>query len=169
MKIVKSNQTDAKDLTELTIRSKSHWNYGEKQIEEWREELTITENYINENQIYKLLIDNLLIGFYAYHSENKTDIKLNYLFVEPKNIGKGYGKVLMSDFLQRIENSEFERVILDADPNAEKFYSKFGFRVIGKLKSSIKDRFLPIMELKLKSVANNHNHCTRNIKSVKNN
>jgi N-acetylglutamate synthase-like GNAT family acetyltransferase len=153
-KIEKTIRTDAKDLTELTIRSKSHWNYGEKQVEKWREELTITEKYIDENQIYKLMIGTLMIGFYAYQSENITDIKLNYLFVEPKYIGKGYGKILMLDFLKRIENSEFERVILDADPNAENFYSNLGFRIIGKLKSSIKDRFLPIMELKIKPVAN---------------
>ena len=96
-----------------------------------------------------------MIGFYAYQPENETDIKLNYLFVEPKFIGKGYGTILMKDFLKRIENSNFKRVILDADPHAEKFYSGIGFRVIGKLKSSIKDRFLPIMELKIKPVTNN--------------
>ena len=61
----------------------------------------------------------------------------------------------MTDFLKRIENSEFKRVIIDADPHAEKFYSGLGFRVIGKLKSSIKDRYLPIMELEIKPVANN--------------
>jgi N-acetylglutamate synthase-like GNAT family acetyltransferase len=143
-----------KDLTELSIRSKSFWNYGKEQIEEWREELTITEKYIDENQIYKLVKDTVLIGFYAYQPENETDIKLNYLFVEPNFIGKGYGKTLMNDFLKRIENSEFKKVILDADPNAEKFYNGIGFRVIGKLKSSIKDRFLPIMELEIKPVAN---------------
>lgn len=147
MKIEQALRTDAKDLTELTIRSKAHWNYGDKQIEEWRAELTISENYINDNNIYKLVIDKLLIGFYAYQAESNTDIKLNYLFVEPKYIGKRYGKLLMLDFLRRIENSEFKRVVLDADPNAEKFYSKFGFVVIGKLKSTIKDRFLPIMAL----------------------
>lgn len=149
MKLKKAIRTDAKDLTELTIRSKSHWNYGEKQIEKWREELTITEEYVDDNQIYKLTIDNLLIGFYAYQAENKTDIKLNYLFVEPKYIGKGYGKLLMIDFLNRIKNSKFKKVVLDADPNAEQFYSSLGFQVIGKLKSSIKDRFLPIMELRI--------------------
>lgn len=150
MKIEKTIRTDAKDLTELTIRSKSHWNYGKKQIEAWREELTITEKYIDDNHIYKLVIDKLLIGFYAYQAESETDIKLNYLFVEPKYIGQGYGQLLMTDFLRRVENSEFERVILDADPNAEKFYNKFGFRMIGKLKSSLKNRFLPIMELRIK-------------------
>ena len=150
MKIEKTIRTDAKDLTELTIRSKSYWNYGKKQIEEWREELTITEKYIDENQIYKLVVDNILVGFYAYQAEGKINIKLNYLFIEPEYIGKGYGKILMTDFLKRIENSEFKKVIVDADPNVEEFYNKLGFQVIGKLKSTIKDRFLPIMELKIK-------------------
>jgi len=154
MKIEKTGRTDAKVLTDLTIRSKSYWNYGKKQIEKWREELTITEKYIDENQIYKLVSDDILIGFYAYQPENETDIKLNYLFVEPKFIGKGYGKILITNFLKRVQNTEFKRVILDADPNAEKFYSGIGFRVIGKLKSTIKDRFLPIMEMEIKPVAN---------------
>lgn len=151
MNIKKTTKNDASDLTELTIQSKSFWNYGEEQIEAWREELTITEKYIEDNQVYKLLVGNSLIGFYAYQPENEDDVKLNYLFIEPKFIGKGYGKTLMMDFLNRIENSKYKRVILDADPNAEKFYAGLGFRVIGKLKSTIKDRFLPIMEMKIKS------------------
>jgi len=64
-----------------------------------------------------------------------VDIKLNYLFVEPDFIGKGYGKILLDDFMDRIKDSEYKRVILDADPNAEQFYSKYGFKVIGKLQS----------------------------------
>ena len=149
MEIQKAQRKDAVSLTELTIRSKAHWGYKSAQIEKWRAELTITEKYIDENHMYKLIVENILLGFYAYQSENKTDLKLNYLFVEPKYIGKGYGKILMIDFLNRIKDSEFERIILDADPNAEKFYHNFGFKKIGKLKSSIKDRYLPIMELKL--------------------
>lgn len=96
-----------------------------------------------------MLSGNVLLGFYAFGFENSTDIKLNYLFVEPLYIGKGYGRVLLEDFMRRIKDSEYDRVILDADPNAEKFYSKYGFKVVGKLQSSIKDRYLPIMEYKL--------------------
>ena len=150
MKIEKAVRNDAKGLTELTIRSKSHWDYGEQQMEEWREELTITEKYIDDNQIYKLVIEDLLVGFYAYHPKNKTDIQLNYLFVEPEFIGKGYGEALMTDFLQRIENTEFKTVTLDADPNVEQFYSGFGFHVIGRQETAIKDRFLPVMQLEIK-------------------
>ena len=149
MRIEKAINIDAKELTELTIRSKSYWNYEEKQIEKWKEELTITAKYIKENQVYKLINNEVLVGFYAYNPENNTDIKLNFLFIEPKFIGKGYGKILMFDFLKRLEKTKFNRVILDADPNAENFYSRLGFSVIGKLKSSIKDRYLPIMSKKI--------------------
>ncbi len=149
MKIDIATRIDAKELTELTIRSKSHWGYGKEQIEAWREELTITKTYIEDNNIYKLVIADVLIGFYAYQAESEAKLKLNYLFVEPKYIGKGFGKTLMKDFLRRIENSQFESVILDADPHAEIFYAGLGFRVIGQLKSSIKNRFLPIMELNI--------------------
>ena len=52
MKIGKANKTDAEKITELAIRSKDYWNYGAKQIEEWRDGLTITSKYIDENQVY---------------------------------------------------------------------------------------------------------------------
>ena len=141
--------TDANTLTKLTLRSKSYWGYSEAQIEEWVEELTITKKYIEENQIFKLVLDDQLVGFYAFGTESETAVKLNYLFVEPKYIGKGYGKILIVDCIDRIRTAGYIRITLDADPNAEKFYSKNGFKVIGKLKSSIKDRYLPIMEMKL--------------------
>lgn len=153
--IKKAITADADALTQLTVRSKSHWGYGERQIETWRDELTLTEAYLDDNHVYKLIVDRLLVGFYAFNAENETDVKLQFLFVEPKFIGAGYGKMLLLDFLDRIKGSLFERILVDADPNAEKFYAKFGFQVIGQLKSTIKDRFLPIMELRLEAIRRN--------------
>lgn len=150
MKIKKAHRTDADKLTDLTIRSKDYWKYGDIQIEEWREELTVHPEYIDDHQAYKLIVAGEIVGFYAFHSESEKSMKLSFLFVDPKYIGKGYGKVLVNDFLERIEGTHYEKVTLDADPNAEKFYEQFGFKVVGKLASSIKDRFLPIMELKIK-------------------
>ncbi|QCW98982.1 GNAT family N-acetyltransferase [Aggregatimonas sangjinii] len=143
---------DSDALTQLTIRSKAHWGYGERQIEAWRDELTLTEAYIENNHVYKLLVDTILVGFYAYNAENETDVKLHFLFIEPDYIGVGYGKILLLDFLDRIKNSKFKRVLVDSDPHAEKFYAKFGFKVIGQLKSTIKHRFLPIMELRIEAL-----------------
>lgn len=151
IKIIEAEKADAIELTELCFRSKSHWDYGDKQMEDWRDELKISEKYIEENEVIKLLINNQLYGFYAYTPETKTDLKLNFFFMEPKYIGKGFGELLIKDFLKRIKESTYERVLVDSDPNSEGFYWKMGFRVIGKLESSVKDRFLPIMEIQLKS------------------
>jgi predicted GNAT family N-acyltransferase len=40
-----------------------------------------------------------------------------------------------------------KKVILEAEPNAEGFYAKFGFVKIGEIETSIKNRYLPVMEL----------------------
>ncbi|BDS14446.1 GNAT family N-acetyltransferase [Aureispira anguillae] len=154
MKIEKAIKHDSNDLTELTIRSKSHWNYSKDQIEKWRDALTISETYILEKEVYKLMNGNDLIGYYSYCEINDRGVKLENLFIEPKFIGKGFGKMLMVDFLQRIRKTKFEKILLDADPNAEKFYEQFEFKTIGQLKTSIKNRFLPIMELKIKPANN---------------
>ncbi len=45
-RIYETISADAKDLIQLTIRSKSYWG-GEKQITAWRAELTITKIKIN--------------------------------------------------------------------------------------------------------------------------
>ncbi|MBT8218898.1 MAG: GNAT family N-acetyltransferase [Bacteroidia bacterium] len=146
-KIEKAIASDADEITELTIRSKDYWHYGEKQIAEWRDELTITPGYITENEVYKIVDGDQILGFYAYQPENDIDIKLNFLFIEPAFIGRGLGKLLLQDFFKRIEKTDHKRVLLDADPNAEQFYKRFGFKVIGQLETSIENRFLPIMEL----------------------
>ena len=146
MKIEKALKKDAQDLTELTIRSKSYWNYDQKQIETWRDELSVSEAYIIENHVYKLTENNTIMGYYSYYEINKSEVMLENLFVEPEYIGQGIGKRLMSDFLNRVINSGYQKVRLDADPNAENFYAKLGFKVIGKRETSIKNRFMPIME-----------------------
>ena len=151
MKIIKANSTDAKEITALSLRSKDYWNYGKEQMEQWREDLTITPDYINKFSVFKLVNDDKLVGFYAYKKETAKVVKLTFLFVDPECIGKGYGKILINHFLESMKLTEFESAVVDADPNAEDFYAHIGFKVIGKLKSSIKDRYLPIMEIGLKS------------------
>jgi len=132
MKIEKANKADAGILTELTIRSKNHWNYGVEQIKEWRDDLTISETYILEKEVYKLAVENILVGYYSYFGFDKSDVKLDNLFVDPTFIGKGFGDILIKDFIQRIKLLKIERVVLEADPNVEEFYKRIGFKTIGK-------------------------------------
>lgn len=150
MTIEKAQKKEAQILTDLTMRSKSYWEYSTEQIESWKDALTITKAYINKYEVYKLTNDeNIIIGYYSYMFLNDAEIKIDNLFIDPRYLGKGFGSLLMDDFLKRIKTLPFEIVTLDADPNAEQFYHKFGFKTVGKLKSTIENRFLPIMELKI--------------------
>ncbi len=147
--ITKSNIEDDEILTEITKKSKAYWGYSDEQMESWSDLLTITKNYIETNNVYKLLVDNLPIGYYSYIYLSEKEVKLDNLFVLPDYIGSGFGKLLMNDFLNRVKNSDIKKITLDSEPNAEKFYEYFGFIKVGQIETAIKDRYLPIMELKI--------------------
>lgn len=149
MKIERAQKTDAEALTALALRSKDYWGYGEQLIDSWREELSLSPTYILENEVYKLTIKDGILGFYAFGNQDAATIKLNFLFVEPGYMGKGYGQQLLQHFFAEIEKTTCQKVTVDADPNAQMFYERHGFKVVGKLESSIKDRYLPIMEINL--------------------
>jgi N-acetylglutamate synthase-like GNAT family acetyltransferase len=149
VKIERATINDHEILTEITKKSKAFWGYSEEQMLKWNDDLTISKAYIESNPTFKLLIDDKVIGYYAYSIKEEGIVKLDNLFVLPGYIGKGFGKYLTDDFLKRMRSQGFKKIILDSEPNATEFYLKMGFEKIGEVETSIKNRFMPIMEMKL--------------------
>ncbi|MCF8714294.1 GNAT family N-acetyltransferase [Joostella atrarenae] len=148
MEIIIASSDDNKELTELTIQSKSYWGYSHAQIESWKDELTITSDYLKKNSVYKLIKKGTILGFYAYLIRDNNNIELDYFFISESCIGKGYGHLLMNHFLERVKSLNYSRVFLTADPNAEPFYIKSGFKTTKYIESKINERLLPYMELR---------------------
>lgn len=151
MNIEKAISSDHQILTEITKKAKAYWGYSDEQIEKWSQFLTVTPVYIDANGVYKLTVENKLAGYYSFLYENEKTVKLDNLFVLPEYIGKGFGKILMKHFLLEIAKTSINKIILNSEPNAEQFYAKLGFVKTGQIETSIKDRFMPIMELELKN------------------
>ena len=151
MIIEKSEKQDHKILSDITYQGKAFWGYEKEQLEKWRNDLTITEHYIENNETFKLVLDSKIIGYYSLLKLENETIKLDNLFLFPKFIGKGFGKILMLDCIKKAKENNIKKIILDSEPNAEHFYKNFGFKVYDKLETSIKNRFLPQMELNLKT------------------
>jgi ribosomal protein S18 acetylase RimI-like enzyme len=147
--IQKAIQEDHIRLTEITKKSKAYWGYSEEQILKWNDNLTISKVYIEENDVFNLVDENKIIGYYSYLKEEHNQVKLDNLFILPEYIGKGFGKYLMNDFLQRMRNENCQKITLNSEPNAEQFYQKLGFQKVGEFETSIKNRFMPIMEMNL--------------------
>ena len=133
-------------LTEISLISKKYWNYSDEWMEIWKDDLTITENFITNNYVYHLENDaNEIVGFYAFVKFDNY-IELDSLFVSPEYIGKGFGNLLMTDFLSKVREIDFNYKKLKAEPFAEIFYKKYGFETIElQLSSKIENRYLPIM------------------------
>lgn len=152
MSIDKALPSDHQILTEITKKSKAFWGYSEEQIQIWSQFLTVTPVYIETNSVYKLSIEDQIIGYYSYFNEGEKIIKLDNLFVLPEFIGKGFGRLLMEHFFLSVNKANKDKIVLHSEPNAEQFYAKLGFIKTGEIETSIKDRYMPLMELELKCI-----------------
>jgi len=149
LKIIKANSEDDEILTHITNISKAHWGYSVEQMEKWSEDLTISKDYIKKSEVYKSSLNSKIIAYYSYFNINENIVKPDNLFVVPEEMRKGYGKLLLNHCINKSMKEKRQRIILEADPHAEKFYESSGFIKTSRIETSIKDRFLPVMELHL--------------------
>lgn len=149
MNILQAKAEDASELTVVTMKSKAYWGFSKEQLEAWKEELTITTDYIDSCMVYKLELETNIIGYYSFKKITADEVLLDNLFVLPLCIGKGYGKKLMNHFLNRVESMGINTIRLESEPKAEAFYLKFGFKTYDQLKTAIPGRYLAIMNKKI--------------------
>ena len=147
MQVLKAHKEDLTILNQITFASKQFWGYSDEQMEAWKEMLTMSESYLTENTVYKLVQDEIL-GYYSFIIFENY-VELDNLFIKPEKIGKGLGTFLLQHLLDEITKLGHHKIVLFADPNAERFYEKMGFQVIGSKPTQDNARFLPIMELNL--------------------
>lgn len=144
MVVIRTLLEQDSEISLLAKSSKKYWDYPDEWLQMWDEDLTITADYIKNNHVFHVSENQEILGFYGFEvAENR--IILEYLFVHPKAIGKGIGKLLMNDFLLRAETFKINEIVLVADPHAEAFYERFGFKTVEMKPTRIEERFLPQM------------------------
>ncbi|MDP3481580.1 MAG: hypothetical protein Q8R88_17590, partial [Desulfoprunum sp.] len=60
-----AQQDEAQLLTEISFAAKGYWNYPEEYYAIWKNELTITPEYIENNDILVYEHDGTAVGYYA--------------------------------------------------------------------------------------------------------
>ncbi|MCW4470253.1 GNAT family N-acetyltransferase [Flavobacterium sp. MFBS3-15] len=146
MTIQRALPSDHIILTRITKLSKAYWGYSAEQMEQWETVLTITPEYIAENETFKLVSGDEATGYYSIIKSGAETLKLDNLFILPGFIGSGCGRILMEHLFAKAVSESYTSIILEADPNAESFYSKFGFSGIGQVATSTPGRILPVMK-----------------------
>ena len=135
MKIRKASTEDAAALTRIAHDAKRHWGYPEHWIEHWQEDLTISSDFISNNQVYVAEREGEIIGFYALVVEERAE--LEHMWVAPEHIGTGVGKELFIHAMQTAAGHNISAIEISADPNAEGFYQRMGARRTGEVSSEI--------------------------------
>ncbi|MBT8378576.1 MAG: GNAT family N-acetyltransferase [Ignavibacteria bacterium] len=159
MIIRKANVEENKLLSELAINSKSYWNYSEEFIEAFRNELKYSKKDLNNpnNHFVVAELKNKIIGFYALVPLDQDKFELEALFIDPEYIGKGIGIVLFQDAKSFATVKGVKSIIIQGDPNAEKFYKAMGCKKIGNKESeSIPGRYLPLFSYSVNSENNQY-------------
>ena len=135
---------DINDLNDISYKAKSHWGYPAEWIDAWRDKLLLRENDFTDQQIFKLIIENEIVGFCAI-SEDEDKYEVEHLWILPGQMGKGHGRKLLEKCLE-ISVLQPKPIKVIADPNAEDFYKKLGFETIDIVESYPRGRFIPVME-----------------------
>ncbi len=87
MKIVKASPGDAPALSAIAWAAKAVWGYPSLWMDQWREQLTITPDFISENETFAAVVDRQKVAFYALLSRPAA-LRLEHLWVLPERIGQ---------------------------------------------------------------------------------
>ncbi len=139
---------DAPELSVLAMRSKACWGYSREFMEACRAALTYDESYLEQHEVYVLESSQRIIGFYSLEPLPDATLELGALFVEPGDIGKGYGRLLVEHALEKAKDAGASRIEIQGDPNARGFYLAMGATLAGECESrSIPGRMLPLFHV----------------------
>ena len=127
VEIGRASSGDAEVLTRIAFASKRYWGYPERWISHWSETLTITPEFVRDDDVYVAVVGGEPIGFYALTGRGR-DLELEHLWVSPAWIGSGAGRLLFEHAMDRAAARGAKHVEIEADPNAEGFYLKMGAR-----------------------------------------
>ena len=127
VRIRRARSEESGFLTGLTIRSKSHWGYDDAFMEAVRDELEFQlSKFQPDFHVYLLEENAKRIGFCSLIPIDRETVELHDLFVNPRCIGKGYGKQVWSYAANLARDLGYHKLILTADPHAEPFYASRG-------------------------------------------
>lgn len=131
-----ANTNEAERLTQIALAAKRHWGYPEHWIKRWEADLTITPEYIDQNEVCVLDDEGEIKGFYALCVDG-SNAELDHMWVEPTYIGAGIGKELFLDAMDRATALKVDAIEISSDPNAAGFYKRMGATEIGTTDSEI--------------------------------
>lgn len=146
MNIRRARESDAAELTRIAHEAKRHWGYPERWIEQWRDDLTFSPDFIAGNEVYVAEEGGEALGCYGL-----VGAALEHFWVRPSAMGKGLGRRLFEHAAAVGAARGVSVLEIDSDPNAEPFYLRMGAVRVSEVLSQVdgKPRVRPLLHLRL--------------------
>lgn len=140
---------EAAALRELAHRSKAHWPYSAEFLAAVRPLLRLEPGDVERDVVHLLEIDGEVAGWHRVSLRDRH-AELEDLWLEPRFIGIGHGRVLFEDAVTVARTAAASVLEWDAEPFAVGFYAAMGGAVVGEVPSAAQPgRLLPRMRLEL--------------------
>ncbi|OVE74788.1 GNAT family N-acetyltransferase, partial [archaeon D22] len=126
--IRKARADEHKILTEISFASKRHWDYPEAFFDIWKDELTITKEYIEKNMVYVVESSNTIVGYFSIVEVKEKFLAgkllvtagfwLEHIFIDPKHINKGIGTQMIAYINNLCKEKSIRKLKILSDPNS---------------------------------------------------
>lgn len=149
--IRRADSSEAEQLTDIAHAAKRHWGYSENWIEKWSADLTITPDFIANNEVFVAMVNNEIAGCCALVVTGNL-AEIEHMWIRPEHMGSGVGRALFEHTRDRARELQLPVLELSADPNAEGFYERMGAKRIGDVPAGMNGaaaRVLPRMRINL--------------------
>jgi len=160
VQISRAQPGDAEALTAIAFSAKRHWGYPERWIQRWRDQLTLTPDYVRAHPTFVARRGTEFVGFCAIRLGGAA-AAVDHLWVVPEEMGRGVGKSLFAHCEGAARECGAILLTVESDPNAERFYLSMGAEAVGRKPAFMdgRERYLPLLEKSL----NQHEHPTRRL------
>jgi len=150
IEIRQAEPSEAQTLTAIAHAAKRHWGYPEKWVQQWAPDLTITREFISDNEVFVAVAGEEIAGCCALVLAGSL-AEIEHMWIRPEHMGSGVGRALFNYARRRAEKRTAHVLELSADPNAEGFYERMGTKRVGEVTADIdgQSRVLPRMRLEL--------------------
>jgi len=140
---------EAAQLRALARRSKAYWPYSAEFLALVEPMLQLEPEDVAAHEVWVLDVDGVVGGWHRV-TLNGERAELEDLWLEPRLIGTGLGRLLFEHAVDVATSARATRLEWDAEPYAEGFYRAMGGEEIGRSQSAAEPgRTLPRMRLAL--------------------
>src|SRR2546428_14111767 len=136
LRIRRAKPGEAATLTRIAHAAKRHWGYSEDWIKHWRDDLTITPEFIISNETFVATTGEEIVGCCAIVL-NDSGAELEHMWIKPERMGAGVSRTLSLDAADHAPKLNVSALELSAHPNAEGFYQRICPTRIGAVRSEI--------------------------------